>query len=79
MGLAYAVITVAVNILAGVAVVKVDVGWTVRVGASAKFWQITRVTGFTTRSTRWLQLHTNVDSKTHEERVKLRRICSDPE
>ena len=44
VSLADAVITVAVHVLAGVAVVQVDVGGAVRAAAGAELRQITRVT-----------------------------------
>lgn len=55
--LADAVVTVAIYTLAGVSVVQVDVSRAVRVGAGAKLWQVTGVTGFTARSPWRLQLH----------------------
>lgn len=59
VSLAYAVITVTIHVVAGVAIVKVDVGGAVRVVAGAKLWQIARVTGLTARRARWLQLRRN--------------------
>lgn len=55
--LADAVVTVPIYTLAGVSVVQVDVSRAVRVGAGAKLWQVTGVTGFTARSPWRLQLH----------------------
>lgn len=52
-----AVITVAVLVVAGVAVMQVDVGGAVRAATGAELRQITRVTGFTAGSACWLQLH----------------------
>lgn len=57
VSLANAVVTVAIHIVAGVAVVQVDVGGAVRAGAGAELGQITGVTGFTAWSACWLQLH----------------------
>lgn len=57
MSLADAIITVAVHIVAGVAVMQVNVGGAVRAGTGAELRQITRVTGFTAWSACWLQLH----------------------
>lgn len=62
MSLADAVITVAVHVVAGVAVVQVDVGGAVRAGTGAELGEITRVTGFAAWSACWLQLHPKNDS-----------------
>lgn len=78
VSLADAVITVAVHVVAGVAVMQVDVGGAVRAGTSAELRQITRVTGLTAWSACWLQLHSNVDSKqqslSQRPTVKLRQL-----
>ena len=63
VSLADAVVTVAVHVVAGVAVVQVDVGGAVRAGAGAELRQITGVTGFTAWSACWLQLHTHRDTE----------------
>lgn len=47
MSLTNAIITVAVHVVAAMAIMKVDVGGTVRTGTGAKLRQITRVAGFT--------------------------------
>lgn len=57
VSLADTVITVTVHVVAGMAVMQVDIGGAVRAGTSAELWQITRVTGFTALSACWLQLH----------------------
>lgn len=81
VSLADAVVAVAVHVVAGVAVVQVDVGGAVGAGAGAELGQITGVTGFAAWSSRWLQLHSNVDSKRQSLRqrlvVKLRQICGE--
>ena len=59
MGLADAVVAVAVHIVAGVAVVQVDIGRAVGVCAGAELRQVTRVTGVTAWGARWLQLQTD--------------------
>lgn len=46
MSLTNAIITVAVHVVAGMAIVEVDIGGTVRTGTGAELWQITRVAGF---------------------------------
>ncbi len=63
VSLADAVVTVTVHVVAGVAVVQVDVGGAVRAGTSAELGEITRVAGFTAWSACWLQLHANVESR----------------
>ncbi len=68
VSLADAVVTVAVHVVAGVAVMQVDVGGAVRAGASAELREITRVTGFTAWSPCWLQLQ-------RREVQKYRKIC----
>ncbi len=55
--LADAVVTVSIHTMTGVSVVQVDISGTVRIGACAKLWQITWVTGLTARSPCRLQLH----------------------
>lgn len=62
VSLADAIITVAVHVVAGVAVMQVDVGGAVRAGTGAELREITRVAGFTARCACWLQLRANVDS-----------------
>lgn len=47
MSLTNAIITVAVHVVAAMAIMKVDVGGTVRTGTGAKLRQITGVAGFT--------------------------------
>ena len=63
VGLADAVVTVAVHVLTGVAVMQVDIGGAVRAGAGAELRQVARVTGVTAWSARRLQLHSHFDSK----------------
>lgn len=48
MSLADAVVAVALNALAGVPVMQVDVGWAVRVGAGTELGQVAGVTGLST-------------------------------
>lgn len=78
MSLAHAVVTVAVHVVAGVAVMQVDVGGAVRAAAGAELRQITRVTGFAAWSACWLELHSNVHGKQQSlgkrQRGELRRI-----
>ena len=63
VSLANAVIAVAVHVVAGVAVVQVDVGGAVRAGAGAELGQITGVTGFTAWSAGRLQLRSEIDRR----------------
>lgn len=63
MSLADAVITVAIHIVAGVAIMQVDVGGAVRAGTGAELGEITRVAGFPTWCACWLQLHSNVENR----------------
>lgn len=48
VGLADAIVAVAINIVAGVAIMQINIGWAVGVGTSAELWQITGVTGSST-------------------------------
>lgn len=61
MSLADAIVTVAIDIVAGVTVMQVDVGGAVRVGTSAELREITGVAGLTARCACWLQLHSNIE------------------
>lgn len=56
MSLADAVVTVPVNVMAGVAVVQINVGRTLSVGAGAELWQVAGVTRLSTHGSSWLQL-----------------------
>lgn len=56
MGLADAVVAVSVHFVARVPVMQVHVGRAVGVGTSTELWQITGVTGFSTRCASRLQL-----------------------
>ncbi len=56
MSLADAVVAVAFDIVAGVPVMKINVGWAVRVGTCAELWQVTRVTGLPTQGASRFQL-----------------------
>ncbi len=56
MSLADAVVAVAFDIVAGVPVMKINVGWAVRVGTRAELWQVTRVTGLPTQGASRFQL-----------------------
>lgn len=67
--LADAVVAVAIDVVAGVAVVQVDVGGAMWAGAGAELGEITGVTGFTARSSCRLQLHTKI--KDARSKVKL--------
>lgn len=63
VSLADAVVTVAVHVLAGVAVMQVDVGGAVRAAAGAELRKITGVAGFAARRACRLQLHVNIDDR----------------
>lgn len=56
MSLAHAVVAVPVHLVAGVAVVQVDVGGAVRAAAGAELRQVAGVGGLATRRASWLQL-----------------------
>ena len=56
MGLADAIVAVAIHPLAWVPVVQVHVGWAVRTGPRAELREVAGVAGVPTRSSRWLQL-----------------------
>lgn len=56
VSLAHAVVAVAVHLVAGVAVVQVDVGGAVRAAAGAELGQVAGVGGLAARSARRLQL-----------------------
>lgn len=72
-----AVITVAVHVVAGVAIMQVDVGGAVRACTGAELREVTRVTGFTAWGACWFQLHSNVDSIQQSLRqMKLRQVCA---
>lgn len=60
VSLADAVVTVAIHVLAGVAVMQVDVGGAVRAAAGAELRKITGVAGFAARRACRLQLHVNI-------------------
>lgn len=57
-----AVVTVAVYIVASVAIMQVDIGGAVRACTGAELRQITRVTGFTAWRSGWLQLRSEINS-----------------
>lgn len=59
MGLADAVVAVALHGVAGVAVVEVNVGRAVGVGARAEFGQVARVAGLATHGARRCELEKN--------------------
>lgn len=56
MCLADAVVAVAFNVVAGVAIVQINVGRTVRVGTSTELWQVTGVTGLSTEGASQFEL-----------------------
>lgn len=56
VGLADAVVAVAIHPLARVPVVQVHVGWAVRTGPRAELWEVAGVAGVPTCGSRWLQL-----------------------
>lgn len=41
VGLADAVVAVALDVVAGVSIMQINVGWAVRVGAGTELWQVT--------------------------------------
>lgn len=57
VSLTHAVVAVSVHLVAGVAVVQVDVGRTVRAAAGAELGQVAGVGGLAARRARRLQLH----------------------
>lgn len=63
MSLADTIITVAIHIVAGMAIMQVDIGGTVRAGTGAELGEVTRVAGFPTRCACWFQLCSNVKQK----------------
>lgn len=63
VSLADAIVTVAAHVVAGVAVMQVDVGGAVRAGAGAELRQIARVAGFTAGRACQLQLHSEDKKK----------------
>lgn len=56
MSLADAVVAVAFDVVAGVPIMQINVGWAVRVGTSTELWQVTGVTGLSTQGTSQFQL-----------------------
>lgn len=56
VSLADAIVAVAVNVVAGVSVMQINVWWAVGVGTSTELWQVTWVTGLSTQGASWLQL-----------------------
>lgn len=73
MSLADAVVTVAVHVVAGMAVVQVDVGGAVGAGAGAELRQIAGVAGFAAGSACCLQLQA-----TRRQRPSVKRVRSYP-
>lgn len=63
MCLADAVVAVAHHVVAGVTVVKIDVGRAVRAGTGAELRQVTWVTGLSTHGPSWLKLWRTETSK----------------
>lgn len=41
VGLTDAVVAVALNVVAGVSIMQINIGWAVRVGTSTELWQVT--------------------------------------
>lgn len=56
MGLADAIVAVAIHLLAWVPIVQVHIGWAVRTGPSAELREVAGVAGVPTRGSRRLQL-----------------------
>lgn len=56
MILADAVVAVAFDVVAGMAIMQINVGRTVRVGTSAELRQVAGVTGLSTKCASWFQL-----------------------
>lgn len=56
MGLADAIVAIAIHSLAWVPVMQVHVGWTVRTGPRAELREVTGIAGAPARCPRWLQL-----------------------
>lgn len=56
MILADAVVAVAFDAVAGMAIMQINVGRTVRVGTSAELRQVAGVTGLSTKCASWFQL-----------------------
>lgn len=56
MILADAVVAVAFNAVAGMAIMQINVGRTVRVGTGAELRQVAGVAGLSTKSASWFQL-----------------------
>ena len=70
VGLADAVVAVALHIVAGVTVMQVHIGRTVGTDTGAELRQVTRVTGLSTGCTCWLQLHRDREREREREREK---------
>lgn len=62
MSLADAVVAVAINVVAGVPIMQINVGWAVRVGTSTELRQVTGVTGLSTQSAGHFQLRAHKHS-----------------
>lgn len=58
MGLADAVVAVALDAVTRVPVVQINVGGAVRAGARAELWQVAGVAGLPAQGASWLQLQT---------------------
>lgn len=58
MSLTDAVVAVALHVVAGVSIMQINVGRTVRVGPRAELWQVARVSGLPTKGAGQLQLRT---------------------
>lgn len=59
MSLADAVVAVAVNVVAGVPIMQINVGWAVRVSPGAELRQVTGVSGLSTQRASRFQLQTH--------------------
>lgn len=56
MSLADTVVAVALDIVAGVPIMQINVGWAVRAGPGTELWQVARVSGLSTEGASQLQL-----------------------